>query len=95
MSEIKQQTDANERYNITQWSQHYFGINETGEVYVAPNVDAPQHTATLTDIANQIQSMGISLPVLVRFPQILHHRVKSLCAAFNNAISAYQYTANY
>jgi arginine decarboxylase len=95
MNETKQHVDANERYNITQWSQHYFGINETGEVYVAPNVDAPHYTATLTGIANQIQSMGISLPVLVRFPQILHHRVKSLCAAFNNAISAYQYTANY
>ena len=35
------------------------------------------------------------MPVLVRFPDILHHRVDTLCTVFNQAIDHYQYQGEY
>ncbi|MBE0366192.1 arginine decarboxylase [Pseudoalteromonas ulvae UL12] len=82
-------------YNVRHWSQGYYGINDQGEVYVAPNAAQPDQTVSLASIAEQIQQQGLSLPALVRFPQILHNRVHNLCAAFNEAIAAYNYPEKY
>jgi arginine decarboxylase len=64
-------------------------------VYVAPKVESPEHTVDLSTIAKMIQDRGLTLPALVRFPQIIHHRVHSLCDAFNNAIKSYDYQEKY
>ncbi|GHF88985.1 biosynthetic arginine decarboxylase [Thalassotalea marina] len=82
-------------YNVKHWSQGYFGINDQGNVYVAPNQSMQEHTADITDIAKLIKAKGLSLPALVRFPQIIHHRVENLCGAFNQAISDYGYENKY
>ena len=82
-------------YNVRHWSQGFYGINDEGKVYVAPNADQPGHTIALSEISAIIQQRGLTLPALVRFPQILHHRVHSLCAAFNQAIADYQYDEKY
>jgi arginine decarboxylase len=82
-------------YNVRHWSQGYYGINSSGNVYVAPDQSNKEHTADLADIAELIKSKGLSLPALVRFPQIINHRVDSLCNAFNNAINEYQYDNKY
>ncbi|QOL26819.1 biosynthetic arginine decarboxylase [Thalassotalea sp. LPB0316] len=82
-------------YNVKHWSQGYFGINDQGNVYVAPNQSSQEHTANITDIAKLIQAKGLSLPALVRFPQIIHNRVENLCGAFNKAIADYDYQNKY
>ena len=82
-------------YNVRHWSQGYYGINDKGNVYVAPINDSPEITADLSDIVEKIQEQGLTLPALVRFPQILHHRVHSLCDAFNQAIKRYNYDEKY
>ncbi|ARD45015.1 biosynthetic arginine decarboxylase [Colwellia sp. PAMC 21821] len=86
---------ARTHYNVRHWSQGYFGINDTGNVYVAPKFDNQNHTVDLTTIAKMIEAKGLTLPALVRFPQIIHHRIHSLCEAFNNAIEAYDYQQKY
>jgi len=83
------------RYNVRHWSQGYFGINDTGNVYVAPKVENQDQTIDLCAISNMIQEKGLTLPALVRFPQIIHHRVYSLCDAFNRAIKKYKYSEKY
>ncbi|WDE02399.1 biosynthetic arginine decarboxylase [Thalassomonas actiniarum] len=83
------------RYNVRHWSQGYFGINDAGRVYVAPKVENQEQTLDLTAIAEMIHNKGLTLPALVRFPQILHHRVHSLCDAFNHAIQEYGYSEEY
>jgi arginine decarboxylase len=82
-------------YNVRHWSQGYYGINDAGNVFVAPKVDNPEQTVDLSEIAKMIESQGLTLPALVRFPQIIHHRVHSLCEAFNQAIRDYQYQQQY
>lgn len=87
--------DVRACYNVRHWSQGYFGINDCGNVYVAPVHDNPQLSVNLSDIVEKIQDKGLTLPALVRFPQILHHRVHSLCEAFNTAIKQYGYDEKY
>ena len=86
---------ARANYNVRHWSQGYFGINDTGNVYVAPKFENQNHTVDLTTIAKMIEDKGLTLPALVRFPQIIHHRIHSLCEAFNQAIEAYDYQEKY
>jgi len=81
-------------YNVHYWSQGFYGIDNQGEVYVSPRSDNASQTA-LSSIVKQLEERDLSLPVLVRFPQILHQRVHSICDAFNQAIAEYQYPNNY
>lgn len=81
-------------YNVHYWSQGFYGINDNGEVYVSPRSDNKSPTS-LSHIVAQIEEQGLNLPVLVRFPQILHQRVHNICDAFNQAIEEYQYPNNY
>jgi arginine decarboxylase len=80
-------------YNIEHWSGGYFDINPKGEVTVSPIPGQP--ALNLYELAQNFSANGLSLPVLVRFPNILHHRVDSLCEAFATAMEQEDYHANY
>ncbi|WP_220719534.1 biosynthetic arginine decarboxylase [Agarivorans litoreus] len=82
-------------YNIPFWSQGYFDINTSGNVVVRPNQQQPNDELELTAISRELTRQGVSLPALVRFPQILGDRVARLCQAFNQAMSNYQYQGDY
>lgn len=72
-------------YNIDNWGKGYFRINEAGHVEVQPK-GADHPTIDLKDLVEDLKRRGISLPVLVRFSDILDGQVKSLWEAFNKAI---------
>ena len=95
MKETTSLDQLRDSYNVRHWSQGYFGINDAGNVYVAPKQNNPNHTVVLSSIAEKIQSKGMSLPALVRFPQIIHQRVNNLCEVFNAAIAHYHYAEKY
>ncbi len=84
--------ESRSTYNARYWSQGYFDINDNGEVVYLPQ---GRPAVSLNDIAAQLVRKGASLPVLVRFPEILHHRVNTLCDAFNQAINEYGYQNEY
>ncbi|MFM2485382.1 biosynthetic arginine decarboxylase [Celerinatantimonas yamalensis] len=86
---------SRQQYNIAYWSQGYFDINEHGQVVVCPNRHRPENQIALESLAHELTRQGVSLPALVRFPQILHDRVDTLCHAFNQAIDNYQYDNRY
>ncbi|KEQ11859.1 arginine decarboxylase [Endozoicomonas montiporae] len=84
--------EARSTYNIRYWSQDYFDLNDDGHVTVNMKGKPP---VNLDNIAHQLTRQGVSLPVLVRFPEIIHDRVDSLCNAFNRAIHEYSYDNQY
>ncbi len=86
-------TQSRVLYSIKHWSEGYFDINSKGEVTVSP---IPGQTAiSLYEVTQSFATNGLSLPVLVRFPNILHHRVESLRNAFASAMQQEDYHANY
>ncbi|MGF1704079.1 biosynthetic arginine decarboxylase [Photobacterium makurazakiensis] len=87
--------DARDVYNTPYWGQGYFDINGNGEVVVKPESHNPDNAVVLSQLADELIEQGASLPILVRFPDILQHRVDSLCSTFNHAIESYGYTGEY
>src|SRR5437773_10853229 len=82
--------DASERYEVPRWSNGYFSVNGQGHVQVHPTKD-PQRAIDLKELIDRLQLRGISLPVLVRFTDILKHRLEDIHAAFQGAIAQHQY----
>jgi arginine decarboxylase len=80
-------------YNIEHWSNGYFDINAQGEMAVSLAPDQP--SLSLYELAKNFSLHGLSLPVLVRFPDILRHRVNSLYDAFTVAMQRERYQAKY
>lgn len=87
--------DARNGYNVAYWSQGFYGVNDGGEVTVSPDPSNTNSRISLNELAKDMVKAGVSMPVLVRFPQILCQRVDNLCQAFNQAIERYEYGADY
>ena len=73
--------DALEMYGVRHWGKGYFSINERGHVTVHPD-KRPERGIDLKELIDQIQERGIQLPILLRFTDILRHRVGEIYDAF-------------
>ncbi|MEY6433657.1 biosynthetic arginine decarboxylase [Thioalkalicoccus limnaeus] len=76
--------DCEQIYAIPRWGEGYFRVNASGHLSVRPDPDRPQEI-DLAQATERIRDAGLSLPILVRFNDILRHRVRRLHAAFEQA----------
>ncbi|MCK4443072.1 MAG: biosynthetic arginine decarboxylase, partial [Thermoplasmata archaeon] len=83
-----------ELYGVQRWGSGYFDVDKQGDLLVRPNKDESQ-SANVKDIVDRLVRKKIGFPVLLRFPQILSHRVDELHESFNDAISRYGYEGKY
>ncbi|MEQ1740115.1 MAG: biosynthetic arginine decarboxylase [Methyloglobulus sp.] len=81
-------------YAINFWGDGYFAINAKGNVSVKPSADKATEL-DLYEIAQSLSDKNLSLPVLVRFTDILKDRVKRLNDAFAKACANNQYQGCY
>lgn len=86
--------DALEAYGVRNWGKGYFGINDRGHVVVYPDKN-PDRAIDLKDLIDQMQARGIQLPILLRFTDILRHRVGEIHDAFEAAIKEFEYKGGY
>src|SRR6516225_4378816 len=86
--------DALETYEVRHWGKGYFSINDRGHVTVHPN-KRPEQAIDLKDLVDQLQTRGIQLPILLRFTDILRHRVGEIQDAFRAAIQEFGYQGRY
>src|SRR5262249_48298310 len=86
--------DAVETYGIRNWGKGYFAINKLGHVTVQPN-KSPEQSIDLKELVDQLQARGIQLPILLRFTDILRHRVGEIHDAFADAIREFEYQGEY
>ncbi|GGK30869.1 biosynthetic arginine decarboxylase [Deinococcus malanensis] len=84
--------DAAELYQVPNWSGGWFRVSDKGqlEATTSPGLHVP-----LRAIVDEIVDRGESLPVILRFPQVLAGRVKHLNEVFGQAIAEYGYTGHY
>jgi arginine decarboxylase len=85
---------STELYNVAHWGDGYFSISEQGELVVHPDTRRAV-AVSLPEVVDLAHKQGLSLPLLVRFSGILHHRVRSLRQAFANAIEKRGHSARY
>ena len=86
--------DSSSLYNVPGWSSGYFGINEAGHVEVTPSGPGGA-SVDLHDLVLDLQRRGLNMPLLIRFPDILDSRVRTLFGCFDTAIREYGYQGRY
>jgi len=86
--------DAVSLYMTDRWGAGYFHVAENGDMTVAPlqqkGADVP-----IIDVVREAQTMNLSAPLLIRFQDLLRHRVEMLNRAFNDAIREHNYRGSY
>ena len=86
--------EAREHYNINGWGAGYFDINSKGNIVVRSNRTS-HHDIDLKELVDDIQAKGYSLPVLIRFSDILKASIANLASSFSKAIREYEYNGQY
>jgi arginine decarboxylase len=81
-------------YNIHRWGAKYFDINEAGHVIATPLPDGAA-VVDLTDVIEEAKGRGLKFPLLIRFQDILRHRVEAINQAFAAAIAEFNYQNKY
>src|SRR5690606_37804410 len=81
-------------YNVEGWGIGYFGINAEGHVVVHPNRD-PARGIDLFEIALDLEAQGVTLPLLLRFSDILRTRIEMLSSRFQQAIREFEFEGGY
>ena len=87
--------DAKLLYNVNEWSDGFFDVNEQGEVVVNLSSSGQCSSFGLADIAQQLKHQELTLPLLLRFPDIIHSRIESLNLAFAQAKQEADYAGEY
>ncbi|WP_129134787.1 arginine decarboxylase [Luteimonas sp. YGD11-2] len=85
---------ARKTYSIPHWSEGFFDVDEQGRVVVRPG-DRDARALPLPAIVDDALAQGANLPLLVRFPEILGHRLGQLQSAFAEAQADWEYTGGY
>lgn len=87
-------TDASELYDVPRWGQGYFSVGADGHVLVHPTKDPARHI-DLKRLIDRLELRGLSAPVLLRFTDIIKHRLGEIHAAFQSAMAQHQYQGRY
>src|SRR3954470_23171100 len=88
-------SDSLKLYNIENWGDQYFSINPSGNMTVHPRRgEGPG--VDLKAVVEEIRtSHGVGMPVLIRFQDIIRHRVVALNEAFRKSIAKFNYKGKY
>jgi arginine decarboxylase len=86
--------DSQELYNVPAWGSGYFSVNAAGHVVVRPDTTAAREI-DLFDVVQGLQERELTAPVVIRFSDILAHRMRHLHAAFSQAIAENDYRNQY
>jgi arginine decarboxylase len=77
-------------YDIDRWGSGYFTINGSGNVQVMPT-QAYGQAIDLMDVVSEARARGMSFPLVIRFQDLLRHRVETINRAFHSAIAEANY----
>jgi len=86
--------DSLELYQVPNWGKHYFSINSAGHVVVRPD-GSPDREIDLYEVVEGLRARDLTTPVVVRFSDILRHRLVRLQKAFAQAIAENDYKNRY
>ncbi|RYG68032.1 hypothetical protein EON77_15905, partial [bacterium] len=81
-------------YQVPAWSKGYFSINAAGHVVVRPDT-TPEREIDLFEVVQGLSERDLRTPVVVRFSDILAHRLRHLAESFAQAIAENDYKNRY
>src|ERR1700720_3475782 len=81
-------------YNVDGWGGGYFTINEKGNVVAQPAQELGGKIDIL-EVVNEARDRGLGFPLVIRFQDLLRHRVESVNCAFQKAIEEFGFKNHY
>ncbi len=86
--------DSLDLYAVEAWGAGYFSINDAGHVVACPDGDRSRQI-DLFEVVEQLRARDLTAPVVIRFSDILRHRLRRLHDAFAAAIAENDYGGSY
>ncbi len=80
-------------YGFKRWGGDYFSADKEGHACVHPLAD--ERTIRISDVIKEATQKGIKAPLVIRFQDLLQHRVERLNKAFQASIKEATYTGTY
>jgi len=81
--------DSKKLYQIEGWGEPYFAINEQGNITITPRENKSK--IDLLELIESLKKRDITLPLLIRFSDILADRLQRLHESMESAIKRYNY----
>src|SRR5438105_12447472 len=85
---------ATSTYTVDGWGCGYFSVAETGNVVATP-LQENGGKIDILEVVNEARNRGLPFPLVIRFQDLLRHRVESVNRAFENAITEFNYQGKY
>ncbi|MEY2879498.1 MAG: hypothetical protein RLZZ15_1878, partial [Verrucomicrobiota bacterium] len=84
---------SEEHFGFKRWGQGHFAVDADGFVSVQPRAD--DRGIRVLDVINEARGMGLAAPMVIRFQDLLRHRVVQLNEVFLKAIKEESYKGDY
>jgi arginine decarboxylase len=81
-------------YNVEGWGDGYFTINNSGNVEAKP-LKENGGSIDILEVVNEARERKLGFPLLIRFQDLVRHRVESVNRAFQGAMSEFGYRNQY
>src|SRR5438132_2080487 len=81
-------------YNVDGWGSGYFTVNAECNVIAKPLLENGG-SINILEVVNEARSRGLSFPLVIRFQDLLRHRVESVNRTFQTAMSEFGYRNEY
>jgi len=85
---------ASELYGVGGWGGDYVRVSDRGTIEICPSAD-PEQSVDLHSMVTGLVKRGINTPVLLRFSDMLGHRMRRIRAAFESAMKDMDYAGGY
>ncbi|RMH05245.1 MAG: biosynthetic arginine decarboxylase [Planctomycetota bacterium] len=86
--------DAAALYGVDAWGQGFFAVTPDGRLTVRPTKD-PAREIDLLEVVEGMRERGFTTPILLRFSDLLQHRLKEIRDAFDRVMSEVGYRGGY
>ncbi len=87
-------SDSLKLYHVENWGDQYFNINPGGNLTVHPRQNLGPGIDLMKVVA-EAAAQGLEMPILIRFQDIIRHRVIALNEAFRKSIAEANYAGKY
>jgi arginine decarboxylase len=81
-------------YNVEGWGNGYFTVNSSGNVEAKPSQENGG-SIDLLEVVNEARARHLGFPLVIRFQDLLRHRVESINRVFQTAIMEFGYRNEY
>ncbi|KAG0615464.1 hypothetical protein M758_5G043300 [Ceratodon purpureus] len=88
--------DSSALYRLHGWGVPYFAINDSGHLCARPSGTVEgRDEVDVMEVINSLAAQDLQLPVILRFPDMLRHRMRELQGCFSSAMIRFGYQRHF